>query len=180
MRKSLDLEELELLRDACITPRERCIVEVFYSTGVRLDELSEIDIEDINWTDNSIKVIGKGNKERIVYFSAKAKVYLKKYIANRWRFKDGALFIGSKKPYARLGHRAIQREIDKIAKRAGLTKNVYPHLLRHTFATQGLRSGASINVIHDLLGHESLDTTLVYAQTDIETAAYEYRKHINQ
>lgn len=180
LRKSLDLEEVELLRDACATSRERCMLEMFFSTGVRLDELSKINIADLNWTDNSIRVIGKGNKERIVYFSAKAKVYIRKYIADRPSCESDALFVGIRKPHARLGHRAIQREIDNITERAGLSKVVYPHLLRHTFATQSLRSGASINVIHDLLGHESLDTTLVYAQTDRETAAYEYRKHINQ
>ena len=75
-----------------------------------------------------------------------------------------------------MGHRSIQREIRKIADRAGLSKDVYPHLLRHSFATQGLKSGMSINVIHDLLGHDSLDTTLIYAQTDRDTAAFRIQK----
>ncbi len=180
LRKALTLEELELLRDACTTTRERCMLEMFFSTGVRLDELSKINIADLNWTDNSLRVIGKGDKERIVYFSAKAKVYLKKYLAERGIHETDALFINSKKPHGRLGHKSIEVEIKKIAGKAGINKSIYPHLLRHSFATQGLKSGVSINVIHDLLGHESLDTTLVYAQTDRDTAAYEYKKHLNQ
>ena len=180
IRKSINLEELELLRDACTTTRERCMLEMFFSTGVRLDELASINIPDLNWADNSIRVIGKGNKERIVYFSAKAKVYIKKYLSERGIHEAEALFINSKKPHGRLGHRSIEKEIKNIASKAGFTKSIYPHLLRHSFATQGLKAGVSINVIHDLLGHESLDTTLVYAQTDRDTAAYEYKKHLNQ
>lgn len=180
LRKSLDLEEIELLRDACTGSRERAMLELFFATGVRLDELSQIDAPDLNWVDKSIRVIGKGNKERVVYFSPKAGVYIKKYLLDRPKCETEALFVTSKKPHNRMGHRSIQREIRKIADKAGLSKDVYPHLLRHSFATQGLKSGMSINVIHDLLGHDSLDTTLIYAQTDRDTAAFEYKKHINQ
>lgn len=179
LRKSLDMEEIELMRDACSTTRERAIFELFFATGLRLDELSRIDVSDLNWGDNSIKVIGKGNKERIVYFSSKSKVYIKKYLLERGLWTTDALFITSKQPHNRMGHRSIQREVKGIAQKAGISKDVYPHLLRHTFATQGLRSGVSINVIHDLLGHDSLDTTLIYAQTDRDTAAYEYKKHLS-
>lgn len=180
IRKAITLEELELMRDSCVTARERCMLELFFSTGVRLDEMNRMNISDLNWVDNSIRVIGKGNKERIVYFSAKAKVYIRKYLAERGISNSDALFIATKLPKERLGHRSLENEIKGIAKRAGIDKSIYPHLLRHTFATTGLKSGMSINVIHDLLGHESLDTTLVYAQTDQETAQYEYKKHLNQ
>lgn len=180
IRRSLTVEELEQMRDACSTPRERCIFEMFFCTGVRLDELSKVDVTDLNWTDNSIRVIGKGNKERVVYFSDKSKLYIRKYLAVRGESESNALFIATKKPKARLGHRSLYNEIKAIAARAGFDKSVYPHLLRHSFATIGLKSGMSINVIHDLLGHQSLDTTLIYARLDQETARHEYRKHLNQ
>lgn len=177
LRKSLSLEELELMRDACKTTRQRCMFELFFSTGIRLDELYGVDIAHLNWQDSSIRVIGKGNKERIVFFSDKAKVYLKRYIGERGIQETDALFITLRRPYRRMGHKSIQNEIKHIARQAGITKPVYPHLLRHSFATHGLKAGMSLNVIHDLLGHERMDTTLIYAQTDRETAQYEYRKH---
>lgn len=180
IRKALTLEELELMRDACTTTRQRCMFELFYSAGIRLDELHGVDVGHLNWQDNSIRVIGKGNKERVVYFSDRAKIYLKRYIAERGMLGTDALFITSKQPHARMGHKSIQNEIKAIAKAAGITKPVYPHLLRHSFATHGLKSGMSLNVIHDLLGHEKLDTTLIYARTDQETAQYEYKKYHNQ
>lgn len=180
IRKSLTLEELELMRDACATERERCLLELFYSTGVRLAELSAINIQALNWVDNSIRVIGKGNKERVVYFSEKAKVYIRKYLAVRGTFENPALFITSKRPHGRMGPRSIQHEIARIAERAGLEKRVFPHLLRHSFATQGAKSGMSITALHDLMGHSKLETTLIYVDADQETAAYEYKKYLNQ
>lgn len=180
LRKSMSLEELELMRDACRTTRQRCMFELFYSTGMRLAELSGVDISHIDWQNQAIRVMGKGNKERIVLFTDKAKVYLKRYIAERGILETDALFVGQRRPHRRLGHKAIENEIKAIAKESGVAKNVFPHLLRHSFATQGLKSGMSLNALQSLLGHESMDTTLRYAQTDQETAQFEYRKHNNQ
>lgn len=180
IRKSLTYEELEMLRDACNTTRKRCLIELFYSTGVRIDELHKMDIHDISWQDNSIRVIGKGNKERIVYFSDRAKLYLKRYIAERGILGTDALFVTSKKPHNRMGHKSIQNEIKAIAKDAGIEKPVFPHLLRHSFATHSRKAGMSLETIHDLMGHERMDTTLTYAQSDQETARYEFRKYHNQ
>ena len=178
LRKSLSLEETELMRDACNTTRQRAIFEVFYSTGMRLAELASVELRNIDWALNSITVIGKGDAERVVYFSPKAAVYIKKYLAERNYIAPG-LFLSYRYPYKPLGHKALEMEIKGIAAQAGIDKAVYPHLLRHSFATHGLKSGASINVIHDLLGHQNLDTTLIYAQTDHDTAAYEYKKYMN-
>lgn len=180
VRKSLTLEELELMRDACQTPRERCMLELFYSSGMRLAELSSVDIPMLNWSDNSICIIGKGNKERVVYFSEKAKVHIKKYLVARGSFESPALFITSKSPHSRMGRRSIEQEIGKIANRAGLDKHVFPHLLRHSFATQGSRSGMSITAIQELMGHSKIETTLGYVDKDQETAAYEHKKYLNQ
>lgn len=180
VRKSLTLEELELMRDACQTPRERCMLELFYSSGMRLAELGSVDMPMLDWSDNSIRVIGKGNKERIVRFSEKTKVYIKKYLAVRGSFEDPALFIRSKSPHTRMGRRSIEQEIGRIAERAGLDKHVFPHLLRHSFATQGSRSGMSITTIQELMGHSKIETTMGYVDTDQETAAYEHKKYLNQ
>lgn len=180
LRKSMPLEDIELMRCSCVTSRERCVLELLFSTGVRLEELHKINIDDLNWQDNSIKVIGKGNKERVVYFSSKSKLYIKKYLEDRPISNSNALFITSKQPRNRLGNRSVQIELKNISSRAGIEYSVFPHLLRHSFATVGLNAGMSINVIHDLLGHERLDTTMIYAKTDTETAKYEYRKHLNQ
>ena len=180
VRHGLSIEELELMRDACATPRQRCMLELFFCTGMRLDELSNVDIDDLNWTDNSIRIIGKGNAERIVFFSAKAKVYIKKYLAVRGFTESSALFITSKLPKARMGHRSIQNEIKTIAIKAGIDRSVFPHLLRHSFASIGLNSGMSINTIQELMGHSKIDTTMIYARMDRENAKFEYKKYLNQ
>lgn len=180
VRKSLSLEELELMRDACQTARERCMLELFYSSGMRLAELCSVDMTMLDWRDNSIRIIGKGNKERVVHFSEKAKVYIKKYMSVRGSFESPALFITSKAPHARMGRRSIEQEIGRIADRASIGKHVFPHLLRHSFATQGSKGGMSVTTIQELMGHSKIETTMGYVDTDKETAAYEHKKFMNQ
>ncbi|KIN79772.1 tyrosine-type recombinase/integrase, partial [Clostridium botulinum] len=123
----------------------------------------------------SLNVIGKGDKERKVYFNTKAKILLKKYLLTR-EDDNLALFVTSKRPHARLGGRSIQREIKKIAKRAGINKSIYPHLFRHSFATNKLNAGMPMPVIQHLMGHESPATTQIYAQLSEENVKYEYKK----
>lgn len=180
LRKALDDEELERLRDACETPRQRALFEFLFSTGCRLSEVVNVDIADIDWNECYLKVIGKGNKEREVEFSKKTRLYLKKYIASRGDISNPALFTTERRPYHRLGNRAIEREIAKIAEQAGLEKAVYPHLLRHTMATMGLRSGASLTTIQKLLGHSNPSTTEIYAEISNDIVREEYRKHMVQ
>jgi integrase/recombinase XerD len=180
LRKALDDEELERLRDACKTPRQRALLEFLFSTGCRLSEVAGVDIAHVNWNECNLKVIGKGNKEREVQFSKKSKVYLKKYLSSRGDISNPALFITERKPYSRMGNRAVEREIAKIAEQAGMDKSVYPHLLRHTMATMGLRAGASLQTIQTLLGHDSPATTEIYAEISNETVKEEYRKHLIQ
>jgi len=159
--KSLSVEELELLREACRTRRERAVVEVLYSTGCRLSEVLNLNKEDINYQSMSTRVIGKGNKEREVFFSHKALFHLKKYFIQR-KDMSQALFSTERQPYERLSSRGLQREIKVIAARAGLTKSVYPHIFRHTFATDLLNNGAELSTVQALLGHEDPATTLIY------------------
>ncbi|SHH35969.1 integrase/recombinase XerD [Clostridium grantii DSM 8605] len=134
LREALTDEELELLRSACITDREKALVEFAYSTGCRLSEIRDVNVEDINWSEMSLRVIGKGDKERKVYFSVKAKLLLKNYLQSR-KGESNALFIATKGSFARLGNRSIQKEISNVASRTKINKAIYPHLLRHTFAT---------------------------------------------
>ncbi|NFM56675.1 integrase [Clostridium botulinum] len=175
LRGFLNQEELEILRENCITLREKALFEFLFSTGCRLDEIYKTNINNINWNERSLHVIGKGTKERIVYFTVKSKIYLQNYLKSR---KDNisALFVTSKKPYHRLGKRSIEREVNKISNRAGFTKSVFPHLLRHSMATAAINNGISITTVQKLLGHESPETTLIYADLNQETVKNEYKK----
>lgn len=180
LRNALDDEELEKLRDACKTPRQRALLEFIFSTGCRLSEVVNVNISDINWDECSLKVIGKGNKEREVQFSKKARLYLKKYLASRGDISNPSLFITERKPFHRLGKRAIEREIAKIAEQAGMNKAVYPHLLRHTMATMGLRAGMPLPTVQKLLGHSDPATTEIYAEISNDMVKEEYRKYLIQ
>ncbi len=183
LRKSLTQEELELLRDACESERERAILEFLFSTGCRLAELVGVDIKDIDWNSSSLKVIGKGNKERVVYLNPKSRIYIDKYLKTRDeldKLTSPALFICSKRPYNRLGRRSVEREVNIIAERAGFNKSVFPHLLRHTMATLGLKSGMSLTTVQKILGHEDPGTTEIYAEIDNGTIQNEFNKFLNQ
>lgn len=179
LRKSLNVEELERLRDACKTARERALVEFIFSTGCRVSEVENTNIEHLNFAENSLRVVGKGDKEREVYFSPKAKLYINKYLGQR---EDGnpALFVTSKYPHSRLGVRSIEREIGKIAERAGFDKSVYPHLLRHTMATLAISAGAKLTTVQHLLGHDDPSTTQIYAETSLEEIKHQYKQHLIQ
>lgn len=181
LRKALNAEELERLRDACITSRQRALLEFIFATGARLSEIANVNIRDIDWNACSLHVIGKGNKEREVFFTTKSRLYLKKYIGDRINsINDEPLFISSKRPYHRLGGRAIEKEINKIAAAAGFDKAIFPHLLRHTMATLALQSGASLTTVQKLLGHSDPATTEIYAEIGEDTVKEEYKKHLIQ
>lgn len=177
--KSLTIEELEMIRESCQTRRERALIEVLYATGCRLSEVHDLDRNDIDWQSGSTMVIGKGDKEREVYFSFKAMYHLKKYLKSR---DDAvpALIITERRPYRRLSKRGIQREIGKIVQRAGIQKNCSPHTLRHTFATLTLNNGADITAVQALLGHSNPATTQIYAQISDERKRDQYKKYLVQ
>jgi integrase/recombinase XerD len=126
IRHAMTDEEVELIRQACETNREKALTEFMISTGCRLSEIVGVNKEDINWHEMSLNVIGKGNKERKVYFNIKAKIMLKKYLEGRSDV-NSALFVASKGNHDRLGGRSIEKEIKNISKRAGFEKNQYFH-----------------------------------------------------
>jgi integrase/recombinase XerD len=180
LREALRPEELEMLRDGCKKLRDRALVEFIFSTGCRVSEVVDLDRSVVNSPDGSLKVKGKGKKERIVFISPKARVHIMKYLKSRDDMCP-ALFVSERQPHGRLGKRAIEKVVKQIAALAGFnTKSVFPHLLRHTFATLNLKAGMPITVIQELMGHSNVSTTQIYAKIDNETVKQEYRKYANQ
>lgn len=179
LRKSLTVEEFEKLRLSCQTTRERCLLEFLFATGCRVSEVVSINISDLNMNDNTIKIVGKGNKERIVCFNDKTKLYINNYLKTR-RDNNPALFISERFPFNRIGKRGIEVIINKISQRAGLNKAVYPHLLRHTMATLGYASGVDLTIIQNLLGHTSPATTQIYAEENLDNIKQQYKQHFTQ
>ncbi|PGT89229.1 site-specific tyrosine recombinase/integron integrase [Bacillus sp. AFS040349] len=177
--KALNIEELEMLREACKTNRQRALIEVLYATGCRLSEVQQLNQRDIDFNTQSCKVIGKGDKEREVYFSFKAIYHLRKYLMNRLD-DEQALFVTERKPFRRLSHRGIQREIGIIAKEAKLEKMVSPHTLRHTFATLTINNGADLVAVQHLLGHSDPSTTQGYAVLSEERKRQAHKKYLVQ
>lgn len=180
LRKSLTAEELERVRIACADNRDRALVEFLVATGCRVSEVASCNIKDLNLNDNTLKVIGKGNKERTVCFTDKAKLYIRKYLEeDRQKDNEDALFVSTKFPYNRISSRSIELAIAKIGIRAKLGKPLFPHLLRHTMATLSLQSGADITIIQHLLGHTTPSTTQIYAENSFDNIKHEYKQHFN-
>lgn len=168
----LEEDELKRLREAprkakgLIGKRDTAIVEMLFSTGLRVSELSKLKIENINLKRDEFTVRGKGKKHRVVFFSDESRDAIKEYVDAR-SDTSPYLFIGhdrakqAREPMP-LTPRSIQRVIDRYARKAGITKKITPHVLRHTFATDLLRNGADIRSVQAMLGHESITTTQVY------------------
>ena len=175
-RQALTVEELERLRDACKTYREKALIEFLVSTGCRLSEVAQLRAADLNLADRSVQVTGKGDKDRVVYFSVRARLMIEEYMVSR-KGGDG-LFCSSKSPFEPLKPRAIQRIVHSLSERAGLEGRVHPHLLRHTFATHALNGGMDVTVIQRLLGHEDIATTQIYAELNEEGVRHQYNKYV--
>ena len=163
--KHLNASQMELLRMACRDLRDRAILETYYSTGCRVSELQKANYRQINSADGSLTVIGKGNKERTVYINDRAAVHLVKYLESR-NDTDPSIFVRERKPYERMGVRAIQEVFTRLGETAGIEESIHPHLMRHTVATTMLRNGTDIAKIQRMLGHANPATTQIYADTD--------------
>jgi site-specific recombinase XerD len=174
--KGLTIEELETVRESCKTLRQRALLEVFYSTGCRLSEIAGMNREDINIQAMNLRVVGKGNKERVVYLSFKALFHLKKYLNSR-NDECEALFVTERKPYRRMGNMAIQRDIDKIEKSSQISKKLHPHVLRHTYATLSMDAGIELADLQHLLGHSNPGTTLIYSNVSEERKQQAFKKY---
>lgn len=167
--------ELDALRSSCRSIKERALIEILVSTGVRVSELASMEVKDVDLNTLAVHVVhGKGSKERITYMTAVAAKHLLSYL--RQRKEDGpALFYN--KNHAPLASSGIRHILNTIAKRAGVT-NVHPHRFRRTFATNLARRGMEIQEIQKLLGHTNINTTMVYVQTDDSKVKASYQKFI--
>lgn len=173
--KFLTEEDIESLREACSTSREHAIVEFLYTTGCRIGETIELNKVAINWQNNSVIVHGKGDKDREVYFNTKCRIWLKKYLESR-KDNDPALFVTDRAPH-RMSIAQMRYIVKKVADRAGIEVNVYPHRLRHSFATHLLNNGAPMEAIQQLMGHQKAETTQLYAQLSGERRREIYKRY---
>ena len=176
VKETLTDENLEKLRDTCSNVRDLAILELLISTGMRVGELIRLNISDINFQERSCIVLGKGNSEREVYFSAKSKMYIKKYLETRTDNNE-ALFVSLIKPYNRLGISGIEILIRNLGKEANI-KKVHPHKFRRTMATMAIDKEMPIEQVQKLLGHIKIDTTMHYAMVNQNNVKISHRKYI--
>lgn len=174
-RKPFNNIEVEKIRNGAENIRDKAIIEVLLNTGCRVSEVAGMNRSAIE--KNTISVIGKGNKERTVFLNSKTLYILQKYLKTRSDNND-ALFVTLNKPYKRLNASGIEILTRKIGKKVGVEK-VHPHRFRHTYATNALQAGIPVEHVQKLLGHEQLDTTMIYAEVNKKETEFLYDKHMN-
>lgn len=168
---------LDIPGDTPIVDRDRAILELLYSSGLRLAELVDLNLGDIDPNDATVRVTGKGNKDRIVPVGRKALAALARWHKSRVIMADAeekALFVSNRGQ--RLSPRSVQARVTHWAKRQGIDSNVYPHLFRHSFATHLLESSHDLRGVQELLGHANISTTQVYTHLDFQHLAQIYDK----
>ena len=173
--KFLTEREIEHLREACYTPIEKALFEFMFSTGCRIGEIVSLEKNSINWSNRSVIICGKGDKEREVYFNIRCEIWLKRYLDNP-EDNDSAIFVTERQPH-RMSIAQMRYIIKRISNRAGINKAIHPHQLRHSYATHLLNNGAPLDVIQSLLGHEKSETTKIYAQLSGSLRQEFYRKY---
>ncbi|MGL5330158.1 MAG: site-specific tyrosine recombinase/integron integrase [Peptostreptococcaceae bacterium] len=176
LRDGLNIEQVLRLNEACRDHRERAIFEFFCSTGCRVSEVANLKLDHINWSEKSVRIIGKGDKERIVLFDERCKFALELYIKNQRKSETDYLFVATKKPFNGMRPKSFQTIIHNIQYRAGIMQSVFPHRLRHTFATLSVNRGVNVVALQQLMGHESPDTTQRYFRISMDTLKNEYKK----
>ena len=176
---TLDADQINQLLDIppenALAVRDRAIMELFYSSGLRLDELVSLDLGQLDLADRTVRVLGKGRKQRIVPVGRKADEALRAWLKERGGLAshgETAVFLG--KNGSRLKHRAVQLRIAYWARRKGLPAHVHPHLFRHSFATHLLESSKDLRGVQELLGHADISTTQIYTHLDFAHLARTY------
>lgn len=169
-------EDLELMRDNCKHIRDLAMIDILASTGMRIGEMVLLNKDDINFSERECVVFGKGDKERIVYFDARAKIHLMEYLQCRTD-ENPALFVSIKAPYERISIGGIEARLRKFGRNLGLQK-VHPHKFRRTLATMAIDKGMPIEQLQQLLGHRRIDTTLQYAMVKQNNVKLAHRKYI--
>ena len=177
VKEVLSDENIETLRDSCNEPRDLAMIDLLLSTGVRVGELVKMNRDDIDFQERQCKVFGKGNKEREVYFNARTKIHLQRYLESRTD-DNPALFVSFAKPHTRLTISGVEVRLRKLGKEAHLYK-VHPHKFRRTLATMAIDRGMPIEQVQKLLGHVRIDTTLHYAMVNQQNVKIAHRKFLN-
>ena len=169
-------DEMERLRDSCTEVRDLAMIDILSSTGMRVGELVKLNREDVNFNERECIVLGKGDKERIVYFDARTKLHLEEYLESR-EDDNEALFVSLRKPYERITINGVELRIRKLGRAVGI-KKCHPHKFRRTMATVAIDKGMPIEQVQKLLGHEKIDTTLHYAMVKQSNVKNAHRKFI--
>lgn len=169
-------EALELMRDSCSNTRDLAIIDLLASSGMRVGEMVMLNREDIDFNERECVVVGKGNKERLVYFDARTKIHLQNYLNERMD-TNPALFVSLKAPYERLMIGGVETRLRELGKRLNLQK-VHPHKFRRTLATSAIDKGMPIEQVQQLLGHQKIDTTMHYAMVKQQNVKLAHRKYI--
>ena len=177
VKEVLSDENIETLRDSCNEPRDLAMIDLLLSTGVRVGELVKMNRDDIDFQERQCKVFGKGNKEREVYFNARTKIHLQRYLESRTD-DNPALFVTLSKPHTRLTISGVEVRLRKMGKVVHIDK-VHPHKFRRTLATMAIDRGMPIEQVQKLLGHVRIDTTLHYAMVNQQNVKIAHRKFIN-
>lgn len=172
IKKAFSDYEIEKLRENCKNKKEKAIIEFFLSTGCRVSEVVGLDIKDVDFDKGECTVFGKGSKERTVYLTEKSIYYLKEYLGSR---KKESQVLFANKSGKRWSKQSIEKCLKNLGKRA-VVDNVHPHRFRRTFATNALNKGMPIQYVQKILGHKSMDTTLIYCVLDMESIKLEHKK----
>lgn len=170
-------EALEIMRDHAENIRDLAIIDLLASTGMRVGELVQLNRDDIDFENRECIVFGKGDKERKVYFDARAKIHLQNYVNSR-SDDNPALFVTLLQPFNRLKISGVEIRLRELGRKLNIPK-VHPHKFRRTLATMAIDKGMPIEQVQHLLGHQSIDTTMVYAQVNQSNVKNSHRKYIS-
>ena len=174
IKETFSDESMEILRDTCTDLRNLAMIELLASAGIRVGELVLLNREDINFNERSCIVLGKGDKEREVYFDARTKLHLKAYLESRVD-DNPALIVSLKAPYNRLTIGGVEKAVRKLGEMAQINK-VHPHKFRRTLATMAIDKGMPIEQVQNLLGHKNINTTMQYAMVNTANVKNSHRK----
>lgn len=170
-----DMERERMLR-TCKSIRDKAIMEIMYSTAVRVSELAALNREDVHFTSKDLTVFGKGAKERVTYLNERSHMYLREYLESRTD-DNPALFVSEKAPYRRLSKSGLEDLVRRTGQRVDV--HAYPHRFRRTAATNALNRGMPVQEVAQFLGHAKLETTMLYCTVERESVQYHHKKYLS-
>ena len=170
-------EELEVVRRYCVTLKEKALIELFFATGCRVAEVANMKITDIDFKEKTVRIFGKGNKHRIGFISVRAEFAIKDYLNSRTD-SNPYLFVSDRAPHDKMSTAGIQKIIRLLAEKTGIQKKITCHTFRRTVSTILLNRGMSIEIIQQILGHEQISTTMIYAQVSLQNVYSQYKKYM--